>query len=71
MLTKPFGKGLFYPGPGVGEDCKAVDQERLKSVAEKADHMPEMINFDRAINNGMLEYSVSILQDLLNDCVIQ
>jgi hypothetical protein len=68
MLTKPFGKGLFYPGPGVGEYCIAVDQEWLKSVSEKTGHMPEMINLARTLNNGMPEYTVSILQDLLTDC---
>jgi UDP-N-acetyl-D-glucosamine dehydrogenase len=30
--------------------------------------MPEMINLSREINNGMPEYTVSILQNLLNDC---
>jgi UDP-N-acetyl-D-mannosaminuronate dehydrogenase len=67
-LTKRFGKGLFYPGPGVGEYCIAVDQEWLKSVSEKTGHMPEMINLARTLNNGMPEYTVSILQDLFNDC---
>jgi UDP-N-acetyl-D-mannosaminuronate dehydrogenase len=68
MLTKPFGKGLSYPGSVGGEHCIAVDQEWLKSVSEKAGNMPEMINLARALNNGMPQYSVSILQDLLNDC---
>jgi UDP-N-acetyl-D-glucosamine dehydrogenase len=68
MSTKPFGKGPFYPGAGVGGHCIAVDPEWLKSASEKAGYMPEMINLARAINNGMPEYTVSILQDLLNDC---
>lgn len=68
MSTKPFGKGPFYPGAGVGGHCIAVDPEWLKSASEKAGYMPEMINMARAINNGMPEYTVSILQDLLNDC---
>jgi UDP-N-acetyl-D-glucosamine dehydrogenase len=68
MSTKPFGKGPFYPGAGVGGHCIAVDPEWLKSASEKAGYMPEMINLSRSINNGMPEYTVSILQDLLNDC---
>jgi UDP-N-acetyl-D-glucosamine dehydrogenase len=68
MSTKPFGKGPFYPGAGVGGHCIAVDPEWLKSASEKAGYMPEMINLAREINNGMPEYTVSILQDLLNDC---
>jgi UDP-N-acetyl-D-mannosaminuronate dehydrogenase len=66
MSTKPFGKGPFYLG--AGGHCIAVDPESLKSASEKAGHMPEMINLARALNNGMSEYTVSILQDLLNDC---
>lgn len=68
MSTKPFGKGPFYPGVGVGGHCIAVDPEWLKSASEKAGYMPEMINLARVINKGMPEYTVSILQDLLNDC---
>ncbi len=30
--------------------------------------MPEIINLARATNNGMPEYTISVLQDLLNDC---
>ena len=68
MSTKPFGKGPFYPGAGVGGHCIAVDPEWLKSASEKAGYMPEMINLARNTNKGMPEYTVSILQDLLNDC---
>lgn len=68
MSPQPFVKGLFYPGAGVGGHCIAVDAEWLKSASEKAGYMPEMINLARAINNGKTEYTVSILQDLLNDC---
>ena len=68
MATKPFGKGPFYPGVGVGGHCIAVDPEWLKAASQKAGYMPEIINLARATNNGMPEYTVSILQDLLNDC---
>jgi UDP-N-acetyl-D-glucosamine dehydrogenase len=68
MATKPFGKGPFYPGVGVGGHCIAVDPEWLKAASKKAGYMPEMINLARSTNNGMPEYTVSVLQDLLNDC---
>ena len=67
MATKPFGKGPFYPGVGVGGHCIAVDPEWLKAASKKAGYMPEMIQLARMTNNGMPEYTVSILQDLLND----
>ena len=67
MATKPFGKGPFYPGVGVGGHCIAVDPEWLKAASKKAGYMPEMIQLARTINNSMPEYTVSILQDLLNE----
>jgi UDP-N-acetyl-D-glucosamine dehydrogenase len=67
MATKPFGKGPFYPGVGVGGHCIAVDPEWLKAASKRAGYMPEMIQLARMTNNGMPEYTVSILQDLLND----
>jgi len=66
MATKPFGKGPFYPGVGVGGHCIAVDPEWLKAASKKAGYMPEMIQLARMTNNSMPEYTVSILQDLLN-----
>lgn len=68
MATKPFGKGPFYPGVGVGGHCIAVDPEWLKAASKKAGYMPEIINLARATNNGMPEYAVSVLQDMLNEC---
>jgi UDP-N-acetyl-D-glucosamine dehydrogenase len=67
MSTKPFGKGPFYPGVGVGGHCIAVDPEWLKSASKRAGFMPELIELSRKTNNGMPEYTVSLLQDLLNE----
>jgi len=67
MSTKPFGKGPFYPGVGVGGHCIAVDPEWLKAASKKAGYMPEMIELSRMTNNGMPDYTVSLVQDLLND----
>ena len=68
MATKPFGKGPFYPGVGVGGHCIAVDPEWLKAASKKAGYMPEMIQLARSTNNGMPDYTVSLLQNLLNEC---
>ena len=68
MATKPFGKGPFYPGVGVGGHCIAVDPEWLNAASRKAGYMPEMIQLARSTNKGMPEYTVSLLQDMLNDC---
>ena len=67
MATKPFGKGPFYPGVGVGGHCIAVDPEWLKAASKRAGYMPEIIQLARMTNNGMPGYTVSVLQDLLNE----
>ena len=67
MATKPFGKGPFYPGVGVGGHCIAVDPEWLKAASKRAGYMPEIIQLARMTNNGMPSYTASILQDLLNE----
>lgn len=67
MATKPFGKGPFYPGVGVGGHCIAVDPEWLKAASRRAGYMPEIIQLARMTNNGMPAYTVSVLQDVLNE----
>jgi len=67
MSTKPFGKGPFYPGAGVGGHCIAVDPEWLKAASIKAGYMPELIQLSRTTNNGMPSYTVGVLQDLYNE----
>ncbi len=61
MSTKPFGKGPFFPGIGVGGHCIAVDPEWLKSASEKAGYFPEMIELSRKTNSQMPKYSVDAL----------
>jgi len=67
MSTKPFGKGPYYPGAGVGGHCIAVDPEWLKAASIKAGYMPELIQLSRNTNNSMLDYTVRLLQDGLNE----
>lgn len=67
MSTKPFGKGPFFPGVGVGGHCIAVDPEWLKAASKRAGYIPEMIQLARMTNSGMPAYTVSLLQDMLNE----
>lgn len=67
MSTKPFGKGPFFPGAGVGGHCIAVDPEWLKDASKKAGYMPEIIQLARNTNNSMPDYAISLLQDALNE----
>lgn len=68
MSTKPFGKGPFFPGVGVGGHCIAVDPEWLKAASVKAGYVPELIQLARNTNNSMPTYTINLLQDMLNDC---
>ena len=67
MSTKPFGKGPFFPGVGVGGHCIAVDPEWLKAASIKAGYVPDMIQLSRNTNNSMPAYTISLLQDALNE----
>lgn len=71
MSTKPFGKGPFFPGVGVGGHCIAVDPEWLKAASKKAGYMPEIIQLSRATNNGMPAYTLGLLEDGLSDLSYQ
>jgi UDP-N-acetyl-D-glucosamine dehydrogenase len=62
MATKPFGKGPFYPGIGVGGHCIAVDPEWLKAASIKAGFFPMMIQMSRDTNNSMPHYAVGIME---------
>jgi UDP-N-acetyl-D-glucosamine dehydrogenase len=65
MSTKPFGKGPFYPGIGVGGHCIAVDPEWLKAASIKAGFFPKLIQQARDINNNMPEYAIELLEEEL------
>jgi len=70
MSTKPFGKGPYYPGAGVGGHCIAVDPEWLNSASVKAGYLPKLIQTSRAVNNYMPRYVVHLLRQSLNRCEI-
>jgi UDP-N-acetyl-D-glucosamine dehydrogenase len=65
METKPFGKGPFYPGIGVGGHCIAVDPEWLKTASIKAGFIPEIIQIARNTNNGMPAFAISQLKIIM------
>ena len=67
MSTKPFGKGPFFPGIGVGGHCIAVDPEWLKAASMKAGYMPRLIQLSRNTNNSMPGHAIDLLQDALNE----
>ena len=67
MSTKPFGKGPFYPGIGVGGHCIAVDPEWLKAASMKAGFFPKIIQIARDTNNSMPFYSVELLENKIGN----
>jgi UDP-N-acetyl-D-glucosamine dehydrogenase len=62
MTTKPFGKGPYYPGIGVGGHCIAVDPEWLKTTSIKAGFLPEIIQLSRNTNNKMPKFAINLLK---------
>jgi len=65
--TKPFGFIPFYPGPGVGGHCIPLDPFYLTYKAREFDYHTRLIELSGEINDGMPEYVVERLMDLLND----
>lgn len=68
MSTKPFGKGPYYPGVGVGGHCIAVDPEWLKTASIRAGYIPEILELSRKTNREMPEYTVNLLEENLAKC---
>ena len=65
--TKPFGFVPFYPGPGVGGHCIPLDPFYLTYKAREFDYHTRLIELSGEINDGMPEYVVERLMDLLNE----
>jgi nucleotide sugar dehydrogenase len=65
--TKPFGYMPFWPGPGVGGHCIAIDPSYLSWQVEQ--HLGFGIGFvehARTVNNRMPEHVVSRVTEVLN-----
>ena len=65
--TKPFGYLPFWPGPGVGGHCIAIDPSYLSwKVEQLLGFGIGFVHHARAVNNRMPSYVVSRVADALN-----
>ncbi len=65
--TKPFGYMPFWPGPGVGGHCIAIDPSYLSwKVEQRLGFGIGFIEHARAVNNRMPEHVVGRINDVLN-----
>jgi nucleotide sugar dehydrogenase len=66
--TKPFGYMPFWPGPGVGGHCIAIDPSYLSwSASQALGHGLGFIEHANQVNNQMPAYIVSRIGETLND----
>ena len=66
--TKPFGYQPFWPGPGVGGHCIAIDPTYLSwRAGQQLGYRVEFIEHANEVNNRMPDYVVSRVADALND----
>ena len=64
--TKPFGFMPFYPGPGVGGHCIAVDPYYLIAKAKQSGFDQKFLRLAREINDSMRECVVELAVEGLN-----
>ena len=64
--TKPFAFMPHWPGRGVGGHCIPVDPYYLIERAKASGFDHEFLKIARKVNNSMPEYTVELLQDMLN-----
>jgi UDP-N-acetyl-D-glucosamine dehydrogenase len=65
--TKPFGFQPFYPGIGPGGHCIPVDPHYLAWKAREYEFQLRFVELAADVNMQMADYTVSRLQDLLNE----
>lgn len=65
--TKPFAFMPHWPSCGVGGHCIPVDPYYLIERAKQSGFDHKFLKLAREINNSMPEYTVEILQNLLNE----
>ena len=66
--TKPFGYMPFWPGPGVGGHCIAIDPSYLSwRVEQRLGFGVGFIDHARAVNNRMPAYVTSRIAEALNE----
>lgn len=64
--TKPFGFMPFYPGPGIGGHCIAVDPFYLSWKMRLNGYEPRFIHIADEINQHMPEHVVELVTEALN-----
>ena len=65
--TKPFGYMPFWPGPGVGGHCIAIDPSYLSwKVEQRLGFGIGFVEHARTVNNRMPEHVVRRVTDMLN-----
>ena len=64
--TKPFGFMPFYPGPGIGGHCIAVDPFYLSWKMRLNGYEPRFIHIADEINQHMPEHVVGLVTEALN-----
>jgi len=65
--NKPFAFMPHYPSCGVGGHCIPVDPYYLIERAKKSGFDHKFLKIAREINNSMPDYTISLLQDALNN----
>src|SRR5205807_548356 len=66
--TKPFGYMPFWPGPGVGGHCIAVDPTYLSwRVGQRSGHHINFIEYAQQVNARMPSYVVQRVSQALNE----
>jgi UDP-N-acetyl-D-glucosamine dehydrogenase len=64
--TKPFGIMPFYPGPGVGGHCIAIDPHYLEWKAKEFNFETHFISLAGEINRGMPKFVLKKAERVLN-----
>lgn len=65
--TKPFGIMPFYPGPGVGGHCIAIDPHYLEWKAKEYNFETHFISLAGEINRGMPKFVLKKAERVLNN----
>lgn len=65
--TKPFGFMKFSPGPGLGGHCIPIDPLYLSWKLKTLNYSARFIELASEINTSMPRFTVSKIQDALND----
>jgi len=64
--TKPFGFVPFYPGPGIGGHCIAIDPFYLAWKLRLNGYEARFIHLADEINRSMPDYVVDVISEALN-----